>query len=76
MTPTTEPTPARRYRPETEPLPPDLRLNQGTDLAAVLMTFNGVQYRAMLAIRRGRVEPAAVAAMLEGMAREIRRVGA
>jgi hypothetical protein len=57
-----------------EPMPPDLRFRARADACAVTMTFNGVEYRAVLDLDPGgRAMPDEVARMLEGLAKEIRR---
>jgi hypothetical protein len=66
---------ASRFRP-VEPAPPLLRQRGGAGLAVVSLAVNGIEYRATLALDRGGIARAEdVAAMLEGLAGEIRRGG-
>jgi hypothetical protein len=59
---------------QAEPMPPLLRYRARADACAVTMTFNGVEHRAVLDLdARGMVRPGDVAAMLEGLAGEIRK---
>jgi hypothetical protein len=63
------------HAPEARPVDPhrpDLRCRERDDAAAVTMTFNGVEYRAVLSLGAGgRCRPGEVAAMLRRLADEV-----